>query len=33
LSIETWLLPKGRQREGAGNRMDGYFSTAPSQKI
>jgi hypothetical protein len=32
LSIETLLLPKVRQREGEGDRMDGYFCVAPSQK-
>jgi hypothetical protein len=31
LSFETWLLPKGRKREGEGDRMDGYFCMAPSQ--
>jgi hypothetical protein len=33
LSFETWLLPKGRQREGEGDRMDSYFCMAPSQKV
>jgi hypothetical protein len=30
LSFETWLLPKGRQREGEGDIMDGYFYMAPN---
>jgi hypothetical protein len=29
-SFETWLLLKGRHREGDGDRMDGYFCMAPS---
>jgi hypothetical protein len=37
LSIETWLLPKGRQREGEGEKegdiMDVYFCMTPSQKV
>jgi hypothetical protein len=33
LSFETWLLPKARQREGEGDRMDGYFYMAPNQKV
>jgi hypothetical protein len=33
LSFETWLLPKGRHREGEGDRMDGYFCMAPSPKV
>jgi hypothetical protein len=28
--FETWLLPKGRHREGEGDIMDGYFFMAPS---
>jgi hypothetical protein len=33
LSFETWLLPKGRQREGEGDKMDGYFCMALSQNV
>jgi hypothetical protein len=33
LRFETWLLPDGRQREGEGDRMDGYFYVALSQKF
>jgi hypothetical protein len=33
LSFETWLLLKGRQREGEGDRMDDYFCMAPSQRV
>jgi hypothetical protein len=33
LSFETWLLPKGRQGEGEGDIMDGFFCMAPSQKV
>jgi hypothetical protein len=33
LGFETWLLPKGRHREGEGDIMDGYFCTAPSPKV
>jgi hypothetical protein len=33
LSFEIWLLPKGRHREGEGDRMDGYFCIAPSPKV
>jgi hypothetical protein len=33
LSFETWLLPKGRHREGEGDRMDGYFCMAPSPNV
>jgi hypothetical protein len=31
--FETWLLPKGRHREGEGDRMDGYFCMVPSPKV
>jgi hypothetical protein len=27
------LLPKGRQREGEGDRMDGYFCMASREKV
>jgi hypothetical protein len=33
LSFETWLLPKGRHREGEGDRMDDYFCMARSPKV
>jgi hypothetical protein len=33
LRFETWLLPKGRYREGEGDRMDDDFCMAPSQKV
>jgi hypothetical protein len=33
LGFETWLLPKGRHREGERDRMDGYFYMAPSPKV
>jgi hypothetical protein len=33
LSLETWLLPKGRQREGEEDRMNDYFCVASSQKF
>jgi hypothetical protein len=27
------MLPKGRKREGEGDRMDGYFCMAPAKKL
>jgi hypothetical protein len=33
LSFETWLLPKGRHKEGEGDRMDNYFYMEPSPKV
>jgi hypothetical protein len=33
LTFETWLLPKGRQREGEGDKMDDYFCMMPKQKF
>jgi hypothetical protein len=33
LSFETWMIPKGRQRKGEKDRLDGYFCVAPSQKL
>jgi hypothetical protein len=33
LSFETWLLPKGRQREEEGDRMHGYFCMTSNQKV
>jgi hypothetical protein len=31
--FETWLLPKGRHKEGEGDIIDGYFCMAPSPKV
>jgi hypothetical protein len=31
--LETWLLPKGRHREGEGDRMDVYFCMVASPKV